>query len=257
MQGLQRRYKARGHVHVAVDDVSFDLARGEVLGIVGESGCGKSSLAKAVLMLPPPDGGRVSFLGQELTLLRGRGLRAIRPHIQAVFQDPVTSLNPRHTVGQIVEAPLLVHGIRSGSERTERVAQVLHEVGLDMATHGRRRPHELSGGQCQRVSVARALVLRPQLLVCDEPVSSLDVSVQAQVINLLEEIRQRHELAILFISHDLAVVRSLCDRVLVMRKGRICELGATEALFAQPQHPYTAELLAAVPRWDGRGAGAW
>ena len=251
VEGLRRRYGgSRGRVHTAVDGVSFELARGEVLGIVGESGCGKSSLARGVLMLPPPDAGSVRFLGQELTALRGRALRAIRPHLQAVFQDPVTSLNPRHTVARIVEAPLLVHGVAGRRERTERVAQVLQEVGLDLAMHGDRRPHELSGGQCQRVSIARALVLRPQLLVCDEPVSSLDVSVQAQVINLLEEIRRRHALSILFISHDLAVVRKLCDRVMVMNGGRICEIGATEPLFAQPRHAYTAELLAAVPRWD-------
>jgi peptide/nickel transport system ATP-binding protein len=253
VERLQRRYKGpRGRVHTVVDDVSFELARGEVLGIVGESGCGKSSLARAILMLPPPDGGTVMFLARELTRLRGGALRSMRPHMQAVFQDPVTSLNPRHTVAEIVEAPLLVHGVASRSERAERIAQVLQEVGLDMATHGNRRPYELSGGQCQRVSIARALVLRPQLLVCDEPVSSLDVSVQAQVINLLEEIRRRHALSILFISHDLAVVRTLCDRVMVMNSGRICEVGATESLFSRPRHPYTAELLAAVPAGLGR-----
>jgi len=253
-RNVRRIYKdAQGKAHVAVDDVSLEIRDGEVLGIVGESGCGKSSLVKAVLMLPPPDSGQVQFLGQELTRLRQSALRAIRPQLQIVFQDPASSLNPRRTVAQIVETPLRVHGVRSRSERTERMAQVLQEVGLDLATHGNRRPHELSGGQCQRVSIARALIMRPRLLICDEPVSSLDVSVQAQVINLLEDIRRRHSLAIMFISHDLAVVRALCDRVMVMQYGRICEGGHAAELFEHPSHPYTATLLAAVPRWRGAG----
>jgi peptide/nickel transport system ATP-binding protein len=248
VEHLVRTYRnAKGHRVHAVSDVSFDVQRGETLGIVGESGCGKSTLAKSLMMLPPPSSGAIHFEQVDLTRQPAHALRALRPRVQMVFQDPVSSLNPRHTVMRIVEAPLIVNGIGNAAERAARVRETLQAVGLDAEMVGERRPHELSGGQCQRVSIARALVLRPALLVCDEPVSALDVSVQAQVINLLEQAKLDFELTVLFISHDLAVVKSISDRVMVMYLGKVCEIGPADALYRNPRHPYTASLLEAIP----------
>lgn len=239
----------RRKVH-AVSGVSFDIAHGETLGLVGESGCGKSSLARAIMQIPPPTAGRVSLEGVELTQTRGRELKGLRGRFQMVFQDPLASLNPVRTVGESVGLPLRA----AGHEQRDRVRQLGREafaaVGLDPDQYYTRKPAELSGGQAQRVCIARALTSRPKLLVCDEPVSSLDVSVQAHIINLLRDLNASRGLSMLFISHDLAVVKNICDRVAVMYLGRLCEVAPCEALFSAPAHPYTAALLAAVPRPD-------
>jgi peptide/nickel transport system ATP-binding protein len=248
VENLVRTYRSDGGQRVqALSDVSFDVMAGETLGVVGESGCGKSTLAKSLMMLPPPSSGTVHFDGAQLTGKHGDELRKLRPRIQMVFQDPVSSLNPRHSVLDIVAAPLRVNDIGNADQRRGRVLETLHAVGLDPDAIGARRPHELSGGQCQRVSIARALVLKPALLICDEPVSSLDVSVQAQVINLLETAKSNFALTMVFISHDLAVIKSISDRVMVMYLGKICEIGPVEAIYANPKHPYTAALLSAIP----------
>lgn len=241
----------RRKVH-AVSSVSFDIGRGETLGLVGESGCGKSSLARAIMHLPGPTAGRVFLDGVELTALESRSLRHMRSRFQMIFQDPVASLNPVRTVGESIEAPLRAMGLVNGAERMRRTKEMMAAVGLDPEQHYGRRPFQLSGGQCQRVSIARALMTDPQLLICDEPVSSLDVSVQAQIINLLREVKRRYGLAMLFISHDLAVVKNVCDRVAVMYLGRLCEMAPGAELYAAPAHPYTRALLAAVPRPDPR-----
>ena len=231
----------------AVEDVSFEIARGEVLGLVGESGSGKSTLGRAVLRLTEPTEGRISFEGRDITNLGRRALRPLRPHMQLIFQDPFASLNPRMTVRQIVAAPLAIQqpGL-DGRERDIRVAEVLRTVGLS-DQYADRYPHEFSGGQRQRIGIARALIMEPSFLVADEPVSALDVSIQAQIVNLLIEVKRKLDLTILFISHDLAVVGHLCDRVAVMYLGRIVEIAETRALFRQPRHPYTQALFAAVP----------
>jgi len=231
----------------AVSRVSFDIARGETLGLVGESGCGKSSAARALLQLPPPTGGEVWFDGTDLTALRARELRRLRPRMQMIFQDPIASLNPRRKVADIVAAPLRVNRRLAQSEVRRRVIDMLEAVGLDPGLALDRRPHEFSGGQCQRISIARAAILEPALLICDEPVSSLDVSVQAQILNLLRGMKQRLALTMLFISHDLAVVKNISDRVAVMYLGRLCEVAPCEALYRAPSHPYTAALLSAIP----------
>ncbi|MEC9347833.1 MAG: oligopeptide/dipeptide ABC transporter ATP-binding protein [Pseudomonadota bacterium] len=236
----------RGTVH-AVSGVSFDLARGETLALVGESGCGKSTTARAVMQLPPPTGGSVELNGVDLTRQRGSSLRSLRRQFQMIFQNPISSLNPRKRVAEIVAKPLAVAGIGTPASRRERVAEVLDTVGLDPAIAMDKRPHEFSGGQCQRISIARALVLEPDLLICDEPVSALDVSIQAQILNLLEDMKTRFDLTMLFISHDLAVVRNVADRVAVMYLGRFCEVGRSELLYARPAHPYTRALLSAIP----------
>ncbi len=245
---LPRRhgFAAREAVH-AVNGVSLRLARGESLGIVGESGCGKSTLARLVARLHPPDAGRIRFEGQDITTLSGEALRALRPRMQMVFQDPYASLNPRMRVADILAEPLLVHGrARDAAAARVRVGELLDLVGLNPAWAAR-FPHEFSGGQRQRVSIARALTLDPALIVADEPVSALDVNVQAQVLNLMLELRERLGLSYLFIAHDLAVVRAFCDRVAVMYLGRIVEEAPAAALFARPSHPYTVALLSAVP----------
>ncbi len=233
----------------AVDGVSFSIAAGETLGLVGESGCGKSTLANAVVGLLAPTGGSVRVLGTELAGATRATLRAVRARVQMVFQNPVTALNPRMTIGAAIGEPLLVRGIARGAGLQLRVAALLEEVGL-RGEHARLYPHQFSGGQRQRIVIARALALRPALLVCDEPVSALDVSVRAQILNLLVDLQARHGMASLFVSHDLAVIRHVCDRVAVMYLGRLVELAPRDALFAAPRHPYTRALLAAVPEPD-------
>ena len=247
-QNLVRTYKAKGGRRVqALSDVSLDIVAGETLGVVGESGSGKSTLARAIMALPAPDSGAVAFDGADMLAARGGALRSLRHRMQMVFQDPLSSLNPAHRILDIVEMPLLVAGRGTAAERRQIVLETLGRVGLDGEQIGHRRPYELSGGQCQRVSIARALVLRPRLLVCDEPVSALDVSVQAQVLNLLEDTKAAFALTMLFISHDLGVVKSISDRVAVMYLGKLCEIAPTDSLYAAPRHPYTATLLASVP----------
>ena len=253
VEDLVRRHRVpRGVVH-AVSGVSFELDRGETLGLVGESGCGKSTVARSVLHLPPPDSGSVRLDGRDLGRMRGAELRRARGRLQAVFQDPVSALNPRRRVRDIVAEGLVIGG-RRGADTGDRVAAALAGVGLDPARTGGRRRHELSGGQCQRVAIARAMVLEPDVLLCDEPVASLDVSVQAQVLNLLEDMKDRHGLAMLFISHDLAVVHNVADRVAVMYLGKIVEIGGVDEVYARPAHPYTRALLDAVPA-PGPGGG--
>ena len=230
----------------AVDNVSFDIKRGETLGLVGESGCGKSTTGRAILQLHRPTGGSVEFEGEDLTQLKGESLRKIRRRIQMIFQDPYASLNPRMTVGNIVGEPLDVHNILSGRARRERVKELLEIVGLNPYFINR-YPHEFSGGQRQRIGVARALAVQPDFIVCDEPISALDVSIQAQVINLLEDLQGEFGLTYLFIAHDLAVVRHISDRIAVMYLGKIMELTDRDNLYKKPLHPYTQALLSAIP----------
>jgi peptide/nickel transport system ATP-binding protein len=231
----------------AVSDVSLDIARGETLGLVGESGCGKSTLGRAVLQLRQAQGGKVLFDGNDLTAMRGDALRKMRQRVQLIFQDPIASLNPRRRIGDIVAEPLIIAGIKDPQKRHQMVSDVLAAVGLDPALVMGRLPHEFSGGQCQRICIARALVLNPDFIICDEPVSALDVSIRAQILNLLEEMKTRYGLTLLFIAHDLAVVKAVSDRVAVMYLGRLCEVGPSEQLFAKPAHPYTALLIEAIP----------
>jgi oligopeptide transport system ATP-binding protein len=231
----------------AVDGVSFTVNQGETFGLVGESGCGKTTMGRCILQLERPTAGQVIFAGQELTSLTEARLRVIRRQMQVIFQDPYSSLNPRMTVGQMLAEPLQVHGIVSRwSERRQRVAALLSEVGLPSALT-ERYPHELSGGQRQRVGIARALAMQPSFIVCDEPVSALDVSIQAQIINLLDDLQERYDLTYLFVAHDLAVVRHISDRVAVMYLGKLVELADWQQLYEEPLHPYTRALLAAVP----------
>jgi peptide/nickel transport system ATP-binding protein len=240
----------RGRKVHAVSGVSFALARGETLGLVGESGCGKSSLARGIMQLPKPNGGRVRLDGEELATVDPVRLRILRSGFQMIFQDPVASLNPSRPVGESIGMPLRTLWGIGREERIRRTREMMAVVGLDPELHFARLPRELSGGQCQRAGIARALVTEPQLLVCDESVSALDVSVQAQILNLLRAMKARFGLAMLFIAHDLAVVKNISDRVAVMYLGRLCEEAPTEALYDSPAHPYTRALLAAVPRPD-------
>ena len=234
----------------AVSDVSFDLDAGETLGVVGETGSGKSTLARCVVQAPRPKSGSVRFQGTELVGLRGRRLRRARRDMQMVFQDPFGSLNPRWRIADIVEEPLIGFGDGNAGDRRKRVRELLDLVGLNPDVYGRRHPRQLSGGQAQRVAIARAIALHPALVVCDEPVSSLDVLIQAQVLNLLERLRTELGLSYLFISHDLALVKQVSDRVAVMHLGQLCEVGPAEALYRSPRHPYTVSLLASIPSLD-------
>jgi oligopeptide transport system ATP-binding protein len=235
----------------AVDGVSFTLREGETLGLVGESGCGKSTLCRAILQLTAPTSGSVRFAGEELVGRSRRDLRAMRRQMQMIFQDPFASLNPRKRVGQIVGDPLALHGIARGADLKRRVQDLLDRVGLN-AEHYNRYPHEFSGGQRQRIGIARALALRPKLIVADEPVSALDVSVQAQIINLLEDVQDEFGLSYLFVAHDLGVVRHVSDRIAVMYLGKIVENSGADELYDKPIHPYTNALLSAVPIPDPR-----
>ncbi|OZI41059.1 ABC transporter ATP-binding protein [Bordetella genomosp. 1] len=236
----------------AVDGVSFDIARGETLALVGESGCGKSTVARMLVGLYGLTRGEIAFDGQPVARMQGRSGRALRRRLQMIFQDPFASLNPRWRVGRIIAEPMLTHTSMSAAEREIRVAELLTQVGLDPADQ-HRYPHQFSGGQRQRISIARALAVRPEFLVCDEPTSALDVSVQAQVLNLMKELQRELGLTYLFISHNLAVVHHVADRVGVMYLGRIVEVASRDDLFAQPRHPYTRMLLEAIPDLEGTG----
>ncbi len=237
----------RGAVVHAVSGVSFDLVRGETLGIVGESGCGKTTTGRAVMQLEKATSGSIELSGSDLTTLSGDQLRKRRQKMQMIFQDPVSSLNPSRRVRDIVREGLDIWGGKGGDFSEERVAEILEAVGLTGDDVGQRRAHEFSGGQCQRICIARALVLDPEVLILDEPVSALDVSVQAQILNLLGELRDTFGLTMLFISHDLAVVKNVSDRVMVMYLGKVCEVAETQLLFDAPTHPYTRALLASIP----------
>jgi len=234
----------------AVSGVSIDIAKGETLAVVGESGCGKSSLGKALLQLPKPTSGSVVLNDVDITALHGEKLRAVRPQMQMIFQDPISSLDPRMTVRRIIEQPLKVWSDLDEQGRAKRVDELLDSVGLDPAVVGSRRPYEFSGGQCQRISIARALALNPSMLICDEPVSALDVSVQAQILNLLQDMKDKFELTMMFISHDLGVVKTVSDRVMVMYLGKICEIANPDTLYKTPRHHYTHALVGSVPVAD-------
>jgi peptide/nickel transport system ATP-binding protein/oligopeptide transport system ATP-binding protein len=239
----------RASVH-AVEDVTLSVGRGETLGIVGESGCGKSTTARLMLRLLEPTAGTVRFDGQDITRLSQRQLRPLRREMRMIFQDPYSSLNPRKTVGQIIGEPFAIHGV--DGDHGEKVRELIARVGLS-PEHVNRYPHEFSGGQRQRIGIARALALRPKLIICDEPVSALDVSIQAQILNLLRSLQEEFDLTYVFISHDLSVIRQIADRVAVMYLGRVVELAPTAEIFDRPRHPYTEALLSAVPRMTADG----
>ena len=234
----------------AVSGISLDVMEGETVGLVGESGCGKSTTGKAIMQIPPPTSGSVVLEGSELTKLHGEALRKIRPRMQMIFQDPISSLNPRRKVVDIVSEPLSIWKIGTKEEQEKRVRAVLDTVGIDVDQAGTRKPHEFSGGQCQRICIARAVVMDPKVIICDEPVSALDVSVQAQILNLLEDMKAQYGLTLIFIAHDLAVVKNVSDRVIVMYLGKICEVAPPDALYASPLHHYTKALIDSIPEPD-------
>ena len=231
----------------AVSGISLDVLPGETMGLVGESGCGKSTTGRAIMQLPRPTSGSISFRGQELTSMSGDAMREARTRMQMIFQDPISSLNPRRKVRQIVMEPLNIWQRGSAQERSTKVDAILEQVGIDPQRAAESQPHQFSGGQCQRISIARSLVLDPSLIICDEPVSALDVSVQAQVLNLLEDLKREYGLTLIFIAHDLAVVKNISDRVAVMYLGKICEVAGSEELYRNPAHHYTAVLLNSIP----------
>jgi oligopeptide/dipeptide ABC transporter ATP-binding protein len=239
-----------GHVK-AVDGVSFDVQEGKTLGLVGESGCGKTTVGRTILRLIPRTSGEVVYRGKDFFAYQGEELRKLRRHMQIIFQDPVSSLNPRMTVGNIIGEPIEVHGLAKGSEKADRVASLLQRVGLDPA-YATRYPHEFSGGQRQRIGIARAISLDPDFIVCDEPVSALDVSIQSQILNLLNDLQDERKIAYLFIAHNLAVVEHFSDEVAVMYLGRIVEKAGSKELYRNPKHPYTVSLLSAVPEPNPR-----
>jgi peptide/nickel transport system ATP-binding protein len=247
IEDLVVEFKTAGGIVHAVSGISLDVREGETLGLVGESGCGKSTTGRAIMQLPPPTSGKVLFEGTDLSALSGQQLRETRTRLQFIFQDPISSLNPRRKVKDIVAEPLRIWKRGTDAEQKARVAEVLDAVGLDPTVASDKRPHQFSGGQCQRISIARSLVLDPKVVICDEPVSALDVSVQAQILNLLEDMKARYGLTLIFIAHDLAVVKNISDRVAVMYLGKICEVGSPDDLYNVPAHPYTAALLRSIP----------
>lgn len=246
LQNIHTRYATDQGSVLAVNDVSLSILPGETLGLVGESGCGKSTLSKTILRLLPPAQGQIVFDGQDITTLKESRLKVLRQKVQMIFQDPYASLNPRHSIQHILETPLIVHRLGDKRQRQAAISQIIDRVGLPQSSLAR-YPHEFSGGQRQRIGIARALVVRPSLVICDEPVSALDVSIQAQILNLLVELKNELGLSLLFISHDLAVVRYIADRVMVMQNGRCVESGDHHSIWHQPQHPYTRKLMEAVP----------